>query len=161
MLAPVLSQPSLPTVGAKRKADLGPSDADLMAVRDRVDSDDICVLGPALHRRQAGPAGAGSSRCSRELGENFIGVEIDRRRATRGATAAWRTSVLAEDLVDEPGQPTHEALGRCSSSCGDRPWRPLADGSRVAPGAPGRPTAGRPGRVDQAARPRGRACPSG
>ena len=50
VVAPVLSQPSLPfAVGAKRSRDLGLSDEDLERVKERV-ADGVCVLGMPLHR---------------------------------------------------------------------------------------------------------------
>lgn len=120
MLAPVLSQPSLPiTVGAKRSADLGLSDADLMAVRDRVDSDDICVLGLRFTGDKLVPPARFES-LRRELGENFIGVEIDSSPGNPWGHRRLAHSVLTEDLVDEPGQPTHEALEQVLQFLHDR-----------------------------------------
>src|SRR5579862_5961846 len=46
MLAPVLSQPSMPfPLGKARSYALGLSDADLARVKERVANDDLCVLG--------------------------------------------------------------------------------------------------------------------
>jgi hypothetical protein len=53
MLAPVLSQPSLPLpIGARRKRSLGISNRDLEIVRERVD-DGICVLGLRFSSRRS------------------------------------------------------------------------------------------------------------
>ena len=46
----------------------------------------------------------------RALGPNFIGVEIDSSEGNQWGHAKQAHSVLTEDLVDEPGQPTREAL---------------------------------------------------
>ena len=44
VLAPVLSQPSLPfPLGASRKGDVGVSDADLDRARQRCEDEDLCV----------------------------------------------------------------------------------------------------------------------
>ena len=46
----------------------------------------------------------------RELGDRFIGVEIDSSKGNPWGHRQLAHSVLTEDLKDEPGQPTHEAL---------------------------------------------------
>lgn len=120
MLAPVLSQPSLPiAVGAGRSADLGLSDRDLLAVRERAEADDVCVLGLRFTGdRLVPPARFESLR--RELGDRFIGVEIDSSPGNPWGHRRVAHSVLTEDLVDEPGQPTHEALEQVLSFLRDR-----------------------------------------
>lgn len=119
MLAPVLSQPSLPIGGARRKADLGLSDHDLLAVRDRVDAEDICVLGLRFTGDKLVPPERFAS-LRRELGPNFIGVEIDSSPGNPWGHRRLAHSVLTEDLVDEPGQPTHEALEQVLQFLRDR-----------------------------------------
>lgn len=110
LLAPVLSQPSLPiAVGAKRSADLGCSDEDLLAVTERVKDDDLCVLGLRFTGDRLVPA-ARFANLRRQLGENFIGVEIDSSKGNPWGHRAQAHSVLTEDLIDEPGQPTRAAL---------------------------------------------------
>jgi len=110
MLAPVLSQPSLPIgVRGSTKADLGLSDADLLTVKERARDDDLCVLG----LRFSGDAMAPPERFAslrRELGDAFIGVEIDSSKGNPWGHRRLAHSVLTEDLVDEEGQPTHDAL---------------------------------------------------
>ena len=57
VLAPVLSQPSLPmAVGTERKSDLGVSDADLGRARQRCEDEDLCVLGLRFSGDRAAPA---------------------------------------------------------------------------------------------------------
>jgi len=46
----------------------------------------------------------------RELGDGFIGVEIDSSKGNPHGIPGNAHSVLTEHLVDEPGQPTHDAL---------------------------------------------------
>ncbi len=111
MLAPVLSQPSLPfPVGKRRKAAVGVSDADLARVKERTEQG-ACVLGlrfsadPAVPQRRF-------DTLRRELGDAFIAVEIDSSRGNPHGIK-WRAhSVLTLDLVDEPGHPTRAALER-------------------------------------------------
>ncbi len=110
MLAPVLSQPSLPAaLGKARAADLGCSDQDLLAVTERVRYDDLCVLGLRFTGDRLVPAER-FANLRRQLGDSFIGVEIDSSPGNPWGHRRLAHSVLTEDLIDEPGQPTHDAL---------------------------------------------------
>lgn len=120
VLAPVLSQPSLP-LGPGRGADPGCSDEDLLAVRERVadPEDGLCVLGLRFtHDRLSPPARFETLR--RELGDAFVAVEIDSSPGNPWGHRRGAHSVLTEDLVDEPGQPTREALDRVLAFLSDR-----------------------------------------
>ena len=109
VLAPVLSQPSLPfPVSKKHKADIGISDADLARVKERT-ADGRRRARPALHVRPARP-GERFETLRRELGDRFIGVEIDSSEGNPHGLPKAAHSVLTEHLVDEPGHPTHDAL---------------------------------------------------
>lgn len=110
LLAPVLSQPSLPIgFGAKRRGDLAISDSDLLEVIERTQTEDLCVLGVRFSHDPLSPADRFRS-LRRMLGDAFIGVEIDSSKGNPWGHRNAAHSVLTEDLVDEPGQPTHEAL---------------------------------------------------
>lgn len=110
MLAPVLSQPSLPiALNGARAADLGCSDEDLLAVTERARADELCVLGLRFTGDRLVPA-ARFANLRRQLGDNFIGVEIDSSKGNPWGHGAQAHSVLTEDLIDEPGQPTRAAL---------------------------------------------------
>lgn len=109
VLAPVLSQPSLPIGTKKAKRDLGISDADLAAGRVRVEADDLCVLGMRFTGDRLCPPER-FERLRAEFGENFVGVEIDSSPGNAHHIGKLAHSVLTEDLVDEPGHPTHDAL---------------------------------------------------
>ena len=111
VLAPVLSQPSLPMGTAKSRRDLGISDADLAAGRERVEADDICVLGLRFTGDKLSPPER-FERLRAEFGENFVGVEIDSSPENVHHIRKLAHSVLTEDLVDEPGHPTQDALGK-------------------------------------------------
>lgn len=111
VVAPVLSQPSLPfPVGKHRKADLGISAEDLVRVKERVD-DGICVLGLRFTGDPVVPAERFAT-LRRELGDGFVGVEIDSSKGNAHAIPTNAHSVLTEHLVDEPGHPTHDALNQ-------------------------------------------------
>lgn len=109
VLAPVLSQPSLPMpVSRAHKRDLAISDADLARVRERT-AEGICVLGLRFTGDKMAP-GERFARLREELGDGFVGVEIDSSPGNLHGIRRAAHSVLTEDLVDEPGHPTHDAL---------------------------------------------------
>ena len=111
MLAPVLSQPSLPfSVGRKRKASVGISDADFERVQERA-AHGACVLGLRFTADPAVPPERFET-LRRELGDAFIAVEIDSSRGNPHGIKKRAHSVLTLDLVDEPGHPTRAALER-------------------------------------------------
>ncbi len=110
LLAPVLSQPSLPLpLGRQRSGDPGLSDADLLTVVERTHHEDLCVLGLRFSNDRLVPAARFES-LRRHLGDNFVAVEIDSSPGNPWGHRTAAHSVLTEDLVDEPGQPTHDAL---------------------------------------------------
>jgi dienelactone hydrolase len=111
VLAPVLSQPSLPLpISKKHRADVHLSDADLARVKERVD-DGICVLGLRFTHDPVMPNDRFAT-LRRELGDGFVGVEIDSSPGNPWGHPKNAHSVLTEHLVDEPGQPTHDALNQ-------------------------------------------------
>ena len=65
---------------------------------------------PALHRRPARRPASASTALREELGDSFVGVEIDSSKGNPHGIRAMAHSVLTEHLVDEPGHPTHDAL---------------------------------------------------
>lgn len=114
LLAPVLSQPSLPfAIGKRRKRDLAISDADLEAVKARA-AEGQCVLGLRFTRDSFVPEER-FQRLRDELGDRFLAVEIDSSPGNPHGIRKAAHSVLTEDLVDEPGHPTREALDRVLS----------------------------------------------
>jgi dienelactone hydrolase len=112
VLAPVLSQPSLPfPLGAKHRADIHLSPEDLTIVKRRCAEDDLCVIGLRFTGDKASPH-ARFETLTKELGDQFIGVEIDSSPENPFGIRKGAHSVLTEDLVDEPGHPTHDALNQ-------------------------------------------------
>lgn len=111
VLAPVLSQPSLPfPMGSKRKRDLGIGDADLARVKERA-AGGVEVLGLRFTADALCP-GQRFDRLREELGDAFVAVEIDSSEGNPHGLRKRAHSVLTEDLVDEPGHPTCDALER-------------------------------------------------
>jgi len=109
VVAPVLSQPSLPfPIGRSRRRALGISDADVERVVDRVASG-VCVLGLRFTGDKASPPERFATL--RELlGDGFVGVELDSSPGNPYGHRRGAHSVLTEDLDDRPGTPTREAL---------------------------------------------------
>jgi dienelactone hydrolase len=114
VLAPVLSQPSLPFPVSKRhKADIGISDADLARVKERT-ATGTCLLGLRFTNDPVS-FGARFDTLRRELGDKFIAVEIDSAPGNPHGHPKGAHSVLTEHLVDEPGTPTRAALDQTLS----------------------------------------------
>jgi dienelactone hydrolase len=112
VLAPVLSQPSLPFPVTKRhRRDLGISAADLDVVRERTRTQQVEVLGLRFTGDIACPPER-FARLRRELGDAFVGVEIDSSPGNPHGIRKRAHSVLTQDFVDEPGHPTRDALDR-------------------------------------------------
>lgn len=109
MLAPVLSQPSLPLpLTKKHKADVGIDASDLARVKERA-ADGQCLLGLRFTGDPVVP-GARFETLRRELGDRFISVEIDSSPSNHWGIPKSAHSVLTEHLVDETGHPTRLAL---------------------------------------------------
>ncbi|MFW0790953.1 dienelactone hydrolase family protein [Gordonia sp. CPCC 205333] len=107
MLAPVLSQPSLPfrPVGSARNIDISPGDLDKVKVRCAAG---LQVLGLRFEGDKLAP-GARFDFLREQLGDAFIGVELPDSTANPDAQIPPH-SVLTEHLIDEPGEPTHDTL---------------------------------------------------
>ncbi|MGW3009089.1 dienelactone hydrolase family protein [Streptomyces sp. NPDC001219] len=109
LLAPVVSQPSLPlALGRRRAATMDLSAEDLAVVRGRCEREGLRVLGLRFRGDRLVP-GDRFAFLRRELGEAFTAVELDDSAANPQAVRPPH-SVLTEHLVDEPGQPTRAAL---------------------------------------------------
>lgn len=112
VMAPVLSQPSLPLpLGAERRQALHLSDADLAIVKKRVREEGQRVLGLRFTNDASCP-GERFERLRKELGEGFEGIEIDSSPGNAFGIPGTAHSVVTTDLVDEQGHPTRESLER-------------------------------------------------
>ena len=108
VMAPVLSQPSLPfPLGAERRAGLHVSDEALATIQRRrvpvlglrFTEDPLCRAERFAHLRA-------------ELGDRFEGIEIDSSPGNAHGIPKSAHSVLTKDLVDREGHPTRAALDR-------------------------------------------------
>ncbi len=112
VMAPVLSQPSLPfPLGAERKRGLHLSDADLAVVRRRACEEGAGVLGLRFSGDAMSPPER-FERLAEELGAGFEAIEIDSGKGNAHGIPARAHSVVTGDLVDEAGHPTRAALDR-------------------------------------------------
>lgn len=112
VMAPVLSQPSLPLpVDRERRAALHVSDRDLAEVKRRVAEEGACVLGLRFKRDPLVPAERFET-LRRELGAGFECIEIDNARGNPHGIPIYAHSVVTSHLVDEAGHPTRAALER-------------------------------------------------
>lgn len=112
VMAPVLSQPSLPfPLGAARRRALHLSDDDLAVVKDRVCNEGRRVVGLRFTGDLLCPPER-FDRLREELGEGFEGIEIDSSRDNAHGIAGTAHSVVTKDLVDREGHPTKAALDR-------------------------------------------------
>lgn len=108
ILAPVLSQPSMPAgLTAKRRRNIDISPADLEVVKGRC-ARGLNVIGMRFKSDKLVPAER-FEFLREQLGDAFIAVELEDADANPAATLPPH-SVLTEHLIDEPGQPTRAAL---------------------------------------------------
>lgn len=109
VVAPVLSQPSLPLPLTRRqRTDLGLSPPDLARVVERAASG-TCVLGLRFSGDRASPPER-FEHLRTLLGDRFVGVELDSSPGNPHGHRRSAHSVLTEDLDDRPGTPTRAAL---------------------------------------------------
>lgn len=109
IVAPVLSQPSLPFgATAKQRSSIDISGPSLEVVKGRCARGELEVVGLRFKGDRFVPEQR-FDFLRQQLGEAFIAVELDDADANpEGAMKPH--SVLTEHLIDEPGQPTHQAL---------------------------------------------------
>lgn len=111
LLAPVLSQPSLPfPVTRARRGALHVSPEELATAKRRA-AEGASVLGLRFTRDPLCPPERFET-LRRELGAQFEGIEIDSSRGNPHGIPRTAHSVLTADLVDEAGHPTRAALER-------------------------------------------------
>ncbi|WP_019930824.1 dienelactone hydrolase family protein [Nocardia sp. BMG111209] len=118
LVAPVLSQPGLPlafTAGQRYAIDLAP--ADLERVKQRC-AEGLSVMGLRFRGDRRSPAER-FDFLRDQLGDAFVAIELDDAAANPEGVLSPH-SVLTEHLIDEPGQPTQDALHRVLDFLRDR-----------------------------------------
>jgi dienelactone hydrolase len=112
VLAPVLSQPSMPigpTADHRRGIDC--SREDLQRVKQRCATDGLQVVGLRFHGDPLVPAER-FDFLRDTLGEAFVAVELDQADGHPDSPLPRHHSVLTASLIDEPGARTRDALDR-------------------------------------------------
>lgn len=114
VMAPVLSQPSLPFVVTPRhKRGIHVSDEQLRSAKER-SAEGVTVLGLRFTHDFMCPK-ARFDTLRDELGDGFEAIEIDSGPGNPHGIKRTAHSVLTNDLVDEAGHPTRAALDRVLS----------------------------------------------
>lgn len=112
VLAPALSQPSLPFSSPLRKANASSIDCsaeELAVVKGRCAAEGLTVLGMRFKGDSFVP-GSRFEFLKEQLGDGFVAIELEDKDANPNAQMKNPHSVVTEHLVDEPGTPTHDAL---------------------------------------------------
>lgn len=109
LLAPVLSQPSMPLgITRKQKGSIDISPEDLAVVKDRCAAGGLEVLGMRFRSDRLVPS-ARFRFLERELGDAFRAIELDDEDANPDAVMSPH-SVVTEHLIDAEGTRTRAAL---------------------------------------------------
>ena len=111
VMAPVLSQPSLPFgFSKKQRSALHINSADMSRVKERVARGEQ-VMGLRFTADTMCP-GVRFQKLKDELGDGFVEIQIDSSPGNAHGISPLAHSVLTTDLLDEVGHPTYEALQR-------------------------------------------------
>jgi dienelactone hydrolase len=112
VLAPVLSQPSVPfPLGAGRRRDPGVSPDELAAVAERADGSNLCLLGLRFSGDRACPPERFAALRER-LGEAFEVIELDSSPGNAAGFGRAAHSVLTAEVRERPGHPALAARDR-------------------------------------------------
>jgi hypothetical protein len=110
VVAPVLSQPSLPfAIGRARRRDLQVSDTDWRRIQGRAEEEGLCVMGLRFTGDRMSPSERFQT-LREKLGDRFIAVELDSSVGNPHGHPKAAHSVLTEHLQDQEGTPTRAAL---------------------------------------------------
>jgi dienelactone hydrolase len=110
VLAPVLAEPSLPfplSARHKHAIDCTPNELDLVAKRCK--GEGLRVLGLRFRGDPWVPAERFNFLQER-LGDGFVAVELAQKDGHPASRMRHHHSVLTGDLIDDPGEPTRDAL---------------------------------------------------
>ncbi len=112
VLAPVLSQPSLPIgLTAKQRRDPGLSEAELKIVERRAAEDGLCAMGLRFSEDPLAPAERFTTLKDR-LGDAFEVIEIDSKKGNEFGFGKSAHSVLTLEVREVDGHPAYEARKR-------------------------------------------------
>ena len=112
VLAPVLSQPSVPLfLGRARRRDPGLSESELSTIADRCANDGLCAMGLRFSEDKLAP-GERFTTLKERLGDAFEVIEIDSRPGNEHGFSKGAHSVLTLEVREVDGQPAYEARKR-------------------------------------------------
>jgi dienelactone hydrolase len=112
VLAPVLSQPSLPLpLTPARRRDAGLSAPELNAVADRAAKDGLCALGLRFSEDRTSPPERFQTLKDR-LGDAFEVIEINSAPGNEHGFSRMAHSVLTNEVREVDGHPAYEARKR-------------------------------------------------
>lgn len=112
VLAPVLSQPSVPLpLGGTRRRDAGLSESELSTIAERAANEGLCAMGLRFSEDPVVPAERFATLKER-LGDAFEVIEIDSSPGNEFGFAKNAHSVLTDEVREVDGQPAYEARKR-------------------------------------------------
>lgn len=112
VLAPILSQPSVPfPLTAKQRSDPGLSESELSAVADRCANEGLCAMGLRFSEDKLAP-GERFKTLKQRLGDAFEVIEIDSGSGNAHGFTKLAHSVLTDEVREVDGQPAYEARKR-------------------------------------------------
>jgi dienelactone hydrolase len=112
VLAPVLSQPSVPfPLTPRQRRDAGLSEPELSAIADRAANEGLCAMGLRFSEDKAVPSERFATLKER-LGDAFEVIEIDSSPGNEHGFSRMAHSVLTDEVREVDGQPAYEARKR-------------------------------------------------
>ena len=112
VLAPVLSQPSVPfPLTLRHRRDPGVSDLELKAFADRAANEGLCAIGLRFSEDRMAP-GERFATLKQRLGDAFEVIEIDSSPGNEHGFSRMAHSVLTDEVHEVDGQPAYEARKR-------------------------------------------------
>jgi dienelactone hydrolase len=112
VLAPVLSQPSVPLpLGLARRRDTGLSEPEMATITDRCANEGLCAMGLRFSEDKFSPRERFTALKER-LGDAFEVIEIDSGPGNEGGFGKMAHSVLTDEVREVDGQPAYEARKR-------------------------------------------------
>lgn len=112
VLAPVLSQPSLPMpLTPKQRRDPGLSEGELKIIERRAADEGLCAMGLRFSEDVMSPGDRFTTLKTR-LGDAFEVIEIDSSRGNPHGFSRMAHSVLTDPMCEVDGNPVYEARKR-------------------------------------------------
>ena len=110
VIAPVLSQPSMPFGLSKNlRRDIDVKGSDIPKIKSRMERDDICLLALRFSGDSMVP-GDRFKYLAETFGDRFVGISIDSSKGNAHGIKSAAHSVLTRDYVDDISHPTYQAF---------------------------------------------------